>query len=126
MTATRVFHLDTGGCGACALEVWATVETSPELQWASSPLHADVVALTGSLTAATRDLVLTIYRDYLAGRVPIVVVGRCAVDGYPYGKGGIKALDGIVVQGKITTCPPAPAVIFDSLLGAVAAFRPES
>ena len=91
MTATRVFHLDTGGCGACALEVWATVETSPELQWASSPLHADVVALTGSLTAATRDLVLTIYRDYLVGRVPIVAIGRCAIDGYPYGKGDATA-----------------------------------
>src|SRR4051812_2718688 len=124
MTVTRVFHLDTGGCGACALEVWATVETSPELQWASSPLHADVVALTGSLTAATRELVLTIYRDYLAGRVPIVVVGRCAIDGYPYGKGGIKALDDMVVQGKIMTCPPPPAVCFDCLLSPAAALSP--
>ena len=118
MRAVRVFLLDTGGCGACAAEVWATVEASPELDWAPGPAHADVVALAGSITPATRDVVLALYQEFFAGRVPVVVVGRCAIDGYPYGEGGIRMLGEIAVHRKIETCPPLPSIILEALLHA--------
>lgn len=114
----RVFHLDTGGCGACAVELWAAVESSPELQWAAGPDQADVVALTGSLTPATRAAALALYQDHWAGRVPVIAVGRCAVDGYPYGRGGVVAA-GIEIQGKVEACPPLPTIILYGLLNAV-------
>ncbi len=120
MTPFRVFHLDTGGCGACAMELWAAVEASRELQWASGPGQADVVALTGSVTPPTREAVVALYRQFWEGRVPVVAVGRCALDGYPYGRGGIAVVDAIQVQGKVEACPPLPAIILYALLNVVA------
>ena len=116
MRPVRVFHLDTGGCGACAAELWATVESSRELQWAPGPGQADVVALTGSILPPTRDAVLTLYYEFFAERVPIVAIGRCAVDGSPYGRGGIVALEEMRVQRTLEACPPLPTIILDALL----------
>jgi Ni,Fe-hydrogenase III small subunit len=118
MTTLRIFHLDTGGCGACAAEVWATVEASRELRWAPGPAQADVVALTGSLTPAARGAALALYHQYWEDRVPIVAIGRCAIDGYPFGRGGLAAVGGIDVQGKVEACPPLPEVILMALLNA--------
>ena len=118
MSAPRVFHLDTGGCGACAVEVWAAVESSGELEWAAGPHQADVVALTGSITPTTRIAVLAIYQTFFADRVPIVAVGRCAIDGHPYGKGGVGALRELIIQAKVEACPPLPRIILDTLLAA--------
>ena len=114
----RVFHLDTGGCGACAIELWAVVESSPEMEWAVGPDQADVVALTGSLTPATREPVLALYRNNWAGRVPVIAVGRCAIDGYPYGRGGAAAA-GIEIHGKVEACPPLPTIIHYALLNTI-------
>ena len=119
MTAVRVWHLDIGGCGACAAEVWAAVESSRELQWAPGPDQADVVALTGPITPAARDAVLDLYHTFIAGRVPVVAVGRCAIDGYPYGNGGLVAGGEIAVQARVEACPPLPLIILDTLLGVV-------
>lgn len=121
MIPVRVFHLDTGGCGACAVEVWTTVELSRELQWAAGPGYADVVALTGSVMPAVREAVQALYDEYFAGRVPVVAIGRCAIDGYPFGKHGVKALDNLICAAKIESCPPDPAIILEVLLSTVVA-----
>ena len=118
MTAVRVLHLDTGGCGACAAEVWAAVETSPLLRWAPGPAQADVVALTGSITPATRDAVLAFIREFITERVPLVAVGRCALDGYPFGKGGLATLREVAVHLRVDGCPPLPQIILEALLNA--------
>ena len=119
MKPARVFLLDTGGCGACAAEVWATVELSDELVWAPGPGHADVVVLTGSITPATREAVLSLYLEFFADQIPVVAVGRCAVDGYPFGQGGVRHLAEIEVARKVEVCPPLPSIILETLLHAV-------
>ncbi len=119
MMPVRVYHLDTGGCGACAAELWATVEGAAVFVWATGPAQADVVALTGSLTAPTQAAAEALYREFWEGRVPLVAVGRCAIDGYPYGKGGLAALPGVVVHAKVEGCAPVPAVIELALLQSV-------
>lgn len=118
MRTVRVFLLDTGGCGACAAEVWAAVEVSPELDWASGPGEADVVALTGLVPPGTHDVVLGLYRELWAGRVPVVVVGRCAVEGYPFGQGGVRSLGELVVDRKVDSCPPLPSIVAEAVLSA--------
>ena len=115
-----MFHLDTGGCGACAAELWASVEVSRELRWAPGPAQADVVALTGCLTPATRDAIVSLYHQFWEGRVPVVAIGRCAIDGYPYGKLGVAATPDIHVQGQVESCPPLLEMILDALSNAVA------
>lgn len=115
MRPLRVYLLDTGGCGACAAEVWATVEPSPELAWAPGPGQADVVVLTGSLPPASHALVLALQEQFWRGRIPIVAVGRCAVDGYPFGAGGVRVLKQVELAGRIDVCPPLPELILDLL-----------
>jgi Ni,Fe-hydrogenase III small subunit len=117
MRPLRVYLLDTGGCGACAAEVWTTVECSPELAWAGGPPRTDVVVLTGSLPTACHETVLALYEQFWRGRVPVVAAGRCAVDGYPYQAGGVRALKQLEVAGKIDVCPPLPELILELLQG---------
>ncbi len=118
MRTLRVYHLDTGGCGACAAEVWTAVELSGALVWAAGPAQADVVALTGSLTPSTREAVLALYRRFWVDRVPVLAIGRCAIDGYPFGRLGVAAVEGLHIQGKVEACPPTPSIVLYALLSA--------
>ncbi len=119
MRPVRVFHLDLGGCGACAAEVWAAVEGAKELARAAAPSEADVVALTGSVTPLSRPAVQALWDELWTGHVPLVAVGRCAIDGYPFGQGGLGTLPEVVAQAKITACPPQPELVVQILLQAV-------
>ena len=114
----RVFHLCAGDCGACAAEVWAAVEGSPALAWAPTPQAADVLAFTGSVPATSRGAILTTYTALIKGRIPVVVIGRCAIDGYPFGKGGIAALPDIAARRKVDGYPPIVENVVEALLEA--------
>lgn len=120
--AVRVFHVCAGDCGACAAEVWTAVEGSPELAWAATPQLADVIALTGSIPPPTRNALQTMYAALIhpegAQRIPLVVVGRCAIDGHPFGKGGIAALPDIEVRRKVDGSPPLTEVVAEALIEA--------
>lgn len=116
--AYKVFHLCAGDCGACAAEVWAAVEGTPELTWAPTPQVADVIALTGSIPATSRSALMTTYTTMLQGRLPVVVIGRCAIDGYPFGKGGIAALPDIEARRKVDGCPPLTDIVAEALMEA--------
>lgn len=117
----RVFHACAGDCGACAAEVWAAVENSSELAWAATPHIADVIAMTGSVPPTARPPLLRLYglahaEDRPA--TPLVVVGRCAIDGFPFGKGGVAAIPEIEAQRKVDGCPPLVDVVTEALLEA--------
>ena len=114
----KVFHLCAGDCGACAAEVWAAVEGTPQLAWAATPQLADVVALTGSIPAAGRSALLTTFTALVQGQLPMVAIGRCAIDGYPFGKGGIAALPEIAARRKVDGCPPLTDNVVEALLEA--------
>lgn len=115
MRSLRVYLLDTGGCGACAAEVWATVEPAPDLAWAPGPGQADVIVLTGSLPPASHELVLALQEQFWQGRIPVVAVGRCVIDGYPFGVGGVRVLKQVDLAGRVDVCPPLPEVILELL-----------
>ncbi len=112
----RVFHLGAGDCGACAAEVWAAVEGSSDLCWAATPQSADVIALTGSIPAPSRNALLAVYAAQVKDRLPLVAVGRCAIDGHPFGKGGIAALPEIEARRKVDGCPPLVDGVIEALV----------
>lgn len=114
----RVFHINAGDCGACAAEVWAAVESTAQLTWARTPQEADVVALCGSVPPTARQATLTLIKTFVQGRLPIVAVGRCAIDGHPFGKGGVAGLPEIETRRKIDGCPPLVDLIVESLIEA--------
>ena len=80
----KVYRINTGSCGGCDIEIAAAVDAGPDLGWADAPATADLLLLTGPLTAASRPLVLALCHE-LGGRVPLLAVGRCAIDGHPFG-----------------------------------------
>ena len=78
-------HVDTGSCGGCELELRALASVVYDLQryglsFVTSPLHADVLVVTGPLT---RSLAEALEQAWRATPDPkwVVAVGDCAVDG---------------------------------------------
>ncbi|HEU5086604.1 MAG TPA: NADH:ubiquinone oxidoreductase, partial [Roseiflexaceae bacterium] len=51
-----------------------------------------------------RPAFLALVRE-LGGRVPLVAVGRCAIDGHPFGRGGLLELRDVVVDEQLDGCP---------------------
>ena len=117
----RIFRLNSGSCGGCDVEIDAAVAAG-QLAWASSPYDADALLLTGPLTGASRpalDLVL----QATAGRVPLIAIGRCAIDGHPHGRGGLVEQSAIVTALKLDGSPPSPADIAEAVRKVVAERR---
>ena len=46
--------------------------------------------------------------------MPLLAIGRCAIDGHPFGRGGIGELPEIGAP-KLDGCPPAPGAIAEAI-----------
>src|SRR5262245_9067956 len=109
----RVFRINTGSCGGCDVEIEAAVAGRPELAWADSPERADALLLTGPLTASSRPAFLALWNE-LGRRIPLLAVGRCAIDGHPFGRGGVAELPQVGAR-LVEGCPPAPHAIVEAI-----------
>lgn len=118
-----VRHVDTGGCGACVAEVRMLRTPIYDLEryglrFVTSPRHADVLLVTGPVTA---NMAEALARTYEAMPDPkwVVAVGDCAADGGTF-RGSAMVREGVesvmpvdlIVRGN----PPAPAEILAGLL----------
>jgi Ni,Fe-hydrogenase III small subunit len=109
----RVYRINTGSCGGCDVEIEAAVDLGTDLGWADGPYVADVLLLTGPLTAASQPAFRALWAE-MAGRTPLLAIGRCAIDGYPFGHGGLAELPEINAR-KLDGCPPTPAAIVEAI-----------
>jgi Ni,Fe-hydrogenase III small subunit len=116
----KVYRINTGSCGACDMGIAAAVAASADLAWADSPANADALLLTGPLTIGSRAAFMANWRE-LDGRVPLVAIGRCAIDGHPFGRGGLAEV--LEVQATLTLdgCPPEPKAIAEAIRRALKA-----
>lgn len=82
----RLYRINTGSCGGCDEEILAMVAMTSDMEWAHTLYDADTVLLTGPITRQCQPLL----RRFLLASPPscTLVVGRCALDGHPFGKGG--------------------------------------
>lgn len=110
----RVYRVNTGSCGGCDLEITAAIVGSSEIGWASSPATADVLLLTGPLTMGSRAQFLELWRS-LGNHVPLVAIGRCAINGHPFGRGGLADLLDVQATLTLDGCPPEPKAITDAI-----------
>jgi Ni,Fe-hydrogenase III small subunit len=113
----KLYRVNTGSCGGCDVEIEAAVRAGRDLTWAAHPQQADVLLLTGPLTTASRPVFLELWKS-LAGRVKLVAIGRCAIDGHPFGRGGLAEFPEITARIKLDGCPPDPAVIAEAIRAA--------
>jgi Ni,Fe-hydrogenase III small subunit len=109
----KIYRINTGSCGGCDIEIEAVVAAGRDLAWADSPRSADALLLTGPLTPSSRPVFLALWNE-LGGRVPLLAVGRCAIDGHPFGRGGIAELPELEVR-LLEGCPPTPAAIVEAI-----------
>jgi Ni,Fe-hydrogenase III small subunit len=116
--APRIFRINTGSCGACDVEIEAAVAAG-HLALAASPLDADALLLTGPITADARPAFDAILAE-TSGVVPLIAVGRCAIDGHPYGRGGLAERPEIDARLKIDGSPPSPTEIAEAVRRALA------
>lgn len=117
-----LFHLGTGGCGGCELEL-RVLDSAVHaiarlgLRFVAAPHHADVLVVTGPVTRTLRG---ALERGYAA--MPeggwVVAVGDCAADGGAFrdspavagGATGIVPVD-LIIPGS----PPSPTEILTGL-----------
>jgi Ni,Fe-hydrogenase III small subunit len=117
-----LFHLNTGSCGGCELELRALTGRIYDLEryglrFATSPRHADVLLVTGPLTRTLRTALEQGW-DAMADPKWVVAIGDCAVDGGVF-KGSYAALGGtgsvLPVDLTISGCPPTPVRLLAGL-----------
>jgi Ni,Fe-hydrogenase III small subunit len=114
----KVYRINTGSCGGCDLEIAAVVAASADLAWADSPADADVLLLTGPLTIGSRAAFMALWRS-LGGQIPLLAIGRCAIDGHPFGRGGLAEAPEISARLKLDGCPPEPRAIAEAIRRAI-------
>ena len=116
-------QVDAGSCNGCELEIHALNNVLYDLErfglrFVASPRHADVLLVTGPVTANMRE---ALERTYRATPDPkwVVAVGDCACgNGVFAGSaaciGSVAAV--VPVDLHIKGCPPAPMALLGGLL----------
>jgi Ni,Fe-hydrogenase III small subunit len=119
-------EVDAGSCNGCELEIHALNNPYYDLErfglrFVASPRHADVLMVTGPVTANMRE---ALERTYAATPDPkwVVAVGDCAVDGGVFADsyaviGGVSAV--VPVDLHIRGCPPSPVQLLAGLLALI-------
>lgn len=121
--ALAIREVDAGSCNGCELEIHALGNVLYDLErfglrFVASPRHADVLLVTGPVTANMRE---ALERTYQATPDPkwVVAVGDCARDGGMFAGsyacvGGVSRV--LPVDLHIRGCPPSPIVLLNGLL----------
>src|SRR4051812_46752656 len=116
-------QVDAGSCNGCELEINALNNSFYDLErfglrFVASPRHADVLFVTGPITANMKE---ALERAWRATPDPkwVVAVGQCARDGGLFAGsyacvGGVAAV--LPVDLVIPGCPPTPTQLLQGLL----------
>lgn len=116
-------EVDAGSCNGCELEIHALNNAFYDVErfgirFVASPRHADVLLVTGPVTANMRE---ALERTYRATPAPkwVVAVGDCGIDGGCFAGsyaciGGVSSV--VPVDLHIRGCPPSPTQLLRGLL----------
>ena len=129
-----VCHINGGSCNACDIELVAALMPRYDLErfgiiQQGSPRHADVFAVTGSITRQIRDRVIRVYEQAPDPKF-VIAIGTCATSGRPFaGDGAYNVLGGVdcilPVHMYIPGCPPRPDAITYGVLKLLSTLDPE-
>src|SRR6202163_3094119 len=121
--ALSIREVDAGSCNGCELEIHALNNPVYDLErfglkFVASPRHADVLLVTGPVTA---NMKTALERTYNATPAPkwVVALGDCACTGglFKLHDACIEPVQGVVpVHLHIPGCPPGPVEILSGLV----------
>lgn len=117
----KIFRMNTGSCGACDQIIDLSIHADRVLVWAETLQDADVLVLTGPVTALIRPLFLEMLEQ--AGDKPLLAIGQCAIDGRPYAQGGLAALPELEARARVFRvegCPVTPEKVAEGVRQALA------
>jgi membrane-bound hydrogenase subunit mbhJ len=120
-----VFHLNTGSCNGCDIEIVASLTPRYDLErfgikLVGSPKHADVLLVTGPVTERMADRVLRVYEQTPDPKA-VIVVGTCGTSGGVfYNSYNLRgSVDKIIpVDVYVPGCPVRPENIINGVLQA--------
>ena len=128
-----MLHFNSGSCNGCDIEtvVCLTPRYDVErlgIKLESSPRHADVLLVTGAVTAQCEDRLKRIY-DQMPEPKAVVAIGACACSGGVFAgnycvKGG--ADKAIPVSVYIPGCPARPEAIIEGVAKLLKAVKGEN
>jgi Ni,Fe-hydrogenase III small subunit len=119
-------HVDAGSCNGCEHELGAVTNPFHDLQRhgldiVASPRHADILLITGPVTARMAGPLQTAYQAMPEPRL-VAALGDCALGCNVLGELGElvgKVEDVLPVDIRIPGCPPTPDAIVEHLLTAL-------
>jgi len=122
-----VFHLNSGSCNGCEIEIVATLmpRYDPErfgIKLVGSPKHADVILVTGPVTKKMADRVKRTYEQVPDPKV-VMCVGTCGESGGVFYDSYSLAgpIDDVIpVDVYVSGCPPRPEAIIHGVVKALA------
>ena len=122
-----LFHVDSGGCNGCDLEVIACFSPRYDaeqlgVKHEASPRHADIIVVTGPVTRTAAEAVQRTYAQVPDPKV-VVAVGSCpatcnAYAGSPVVVGPLERI--IPVDVYVPGRPPRPDAILEGIVQAAA------
>lgn len=121
-----LFHLNTGSCNGCDIEVVAAVTPRYDVErlgcvLVGSPRHADVLLITGPVTRQMVSRVIRVYEQVPEPKA-VVAIGSCAASCAPFlGSYAVKGpVDRVIpVDAYVIGCPPRPEAIVRGIVDAI-------
>lgn len=113
-----VFHVNTGSCNGCDIEIVAALTPRYDIErfgmmLVGTPRHADVLLVTGPVMKNMEDKVKRVY-EQVPDPKAVIVVGNCGSTGGVFHESYSVAgpLDKIIpVDVYVPGCPPRPEAI---------------
>lgn len=121
--ALWVYHLNTGSCNGCDIEILAVLTPRYDVErfgikLVGSPRHADVLLVTGPVVKQMVSRVKRIYEQIPDPKL-VMVVGNCGTEGGVFYESYSLAgpIDQIIpVDVYVPGCPPRPEAIIHGVV----------
>lgn len=123
--ALWVYHLNTGSCNGCDIEILATLTPRYDLErfgivLVGSPRHADVLLVTGPVTRQMAPRLKRIYEQTPDPKL-VIAIGSCGIEGGVFYESYnlVGPIDQFIpVDVYVPGCPPRPEAIIEAVVKA--------
>lgn len=123
--ALWVYHLNTGSCNGCDIEILAILTPRYDVErfgivLVGSPRHADVLLVTGPVTRQMEPRLKRVYEQTPDPKV-VMVIGNCGIEGGVFYESYnlVGPIDQIIpVDVYVPGCPPRPEAIIEGVVKA--------